>query len=60
MQASFFFPAFPQGCLSLQITVFAEPATHDNLPLPCLILTLKLIRMHLGCEEALHYFIIYA
>jgi hypothetical protein len=32
LQTSFFSPAFAQGRLSLQITVFAEPAAHGNLP----------------------------
>jgi hypothetical protein len=31
LQTSFFLPAFAQGCFSLQVTVFAEPAAHENL-----------------------------
>jgi hypothetical protein len=42
LQASFRFAAFSQSRLSLQITVFAEPAAHANFPFPysCSILVL--------------------
>jgi hypothetical protein len=57
LQTSFFLPAFAQGCLSLQITVFAEPAAHENLlPFPGRILAIKLIRVHPYCDEAFSLF----